>query len=220
MQKFALSTLFLCIFLFEASGQQKSTLINYYASFGDAILNQLDTYAPTTSREKENFSAAKSHLNEHFNRRAYERLESALSEKKSITFEPIATLQEYDIVYNDLGYPIPLVVKGAINKARKRGHVGEQYYAVSIYCSDVASIASASKLAKQSKPQIKVNINVFDADGAKINKVEAKMKGRKPIKAKEFSPKFDKMEEGSMDDLLAKVDELVDQAIDEAVQKL
>ncbi|MBX2814531.1 MAG: hypothetical protein KTR24_00970 [Saprospiraceae bacterium] len=203
-----------------SSAQQQKTLVNYYASLGDDVLNQLDTYAPTTSREKERFNAAKKHLHETFNHMVYDKLVSALQKGKSISFQPLSVLEQHGVTYNDMGFPIPLVAKAAIKKARKRGHEGDLYYSVSLYCTDAASLASVSKLAKQSKPEIKLTINVFDAHGDKVKKAQTKVKGRKPIKAKEFSPKFDKMEMGSMDDLMVKVSELVDQAIEEAVDKL
>ena len=196
------------------------TLVNYFASFGDDILNELDNYTPTTSREKENFTSAKKYMNEKFNQLVFQRLSLALKEEKSIELEPTSTLKQYDIVYNDLGYPIPLVVKGAIKKAKKRGYHADQYYSISAYCSDVANLASASKLVKQSKPQVRIVITVFDSNGSKQQKVEGKVKRAKPIKAKEFIHKFDKLEEESMDELLNKVLPLVDKAVDQAVGKL
>ena len=207
------------LFTLKSQAQEKRTVINYFASFGDDVLNELDTYVPTTIREKENFTRAKKHLNQKFTDRVFTKLTEELA-KKSMAIEPIEALKDFKIIYNDLGYPIPLVVKGAIKKAKKNGYQGNYYYSINAYCSDIAGLASASKLAKQSKPQVKITINVFDENGSKITKAEGKVKRSKPIKAKEFNGKFDKLECDSMDALLVMVNPLVDEAVAKAISNL
>jgi hypothetical protein len=196
-------------------------LISHSVSVTSEALNKLDTYSPTTNREKTLFSTNKKILDKMVNDFVYETVTASLKDDKSISLQGINGVVDSRIPYNGFGYPMPMSAKGGIKKAIKNGHSADAYLKINASIMTVMDVLASAKLSQSFKPEISISIAFLGSDGKEIAKAKGKVKAPKPIRAKDFpNKKFDKLDEDYMSLLMRQFEPLLAECIDNAVKKL
>lgn len=219
-----LTTFLLFIIVTNVSGQDLAGSTNTFVTFDllldKDLLDNLDPYSPTTSREKENFMEAKQYLEQKLLNNLHSMLSESLAEA-DIETAPMNSLEDYKILYNRYGYPNTLIAKSVVKKAKKNGYESDHFLVVKSSIGAASDILGTAKLARQVKDEVKITCNILDADGKKVHSAEGKFKASTPKKAKSFpSGKFDKMEVEYMDELLEILKPSMQSAIDKLLEKL
>lgn len=196
-------------------------LISQSVTVTSEALNKLDTYSPTTNREKTIFSTNKKILDKMVNDFVYETVAASLKDDKSISLQDIDGVVDSRIPYNGFGYPMPLSAKGGIKKAIKNGHSADAYLKIDASIMTVLDVLASAKLSHSFKPEISISISFLGTDGKAVAKSKGKVKAPKPIRAKDFpNKKFDKLDEDYMSLLMSQFEPLLAECIQNAVKKL
>lgn len=197
-----------------------NTFVTFDLILDKDLLDKLDPYSPTTSREKENFMEAKQYLEQKLLNNLHSMISDGLAEA-DIETAPMNTLEDYKITYNRYGYPNTLIAKSVVKKARKNGYESDHFIVVKSTIGSASDILGSAKLARQVKDEVKITCNILDAEGKKVNSAEGKFKASTPKKAKSFpSGKFDKMEVEYMDELLEILKPSMQNAVDKLLENL
>ena len=185
----------------ELAGK-KNTFVTFDLLMSNDVLDKIDPYTPTATREKENARDAKKYLEQVLLDKLHEMTTAKLQEQ-SIEMQPMASLEDHKIVYNGYGYPNTLIAKSVVKKSQKNGYQSDNFLVVKTNISVAMDIVGKEKMLRQVKPTVKIECNILDATGKKVGSTEGKFKFQDPIKAKSFpSSKFDKLESAYMDELI------------------
>lgn len=197
----------------ELAGK-KNTFITFDLLMSNDVLDKIDPYTPTTTREKENARDAKKYLEQVLLDKLHEMVRKRLMDQ-SIEMQPMDALEEYKVVYNNYGYPNTLIAKSVVKKAQKNGYESDHFLVVKSNISVAMDIVGKEKLLRQVKPTIKISCITLDDTGKRVGSAEAKFKFDQPIKATSFpSAKFDKLESSYMDELISMLEPGLLSAVD------
>ena len=159
------------------------------------LINKLDPYEPSTTREKEQFTQSKKYFQglvvNHFIQFIYEELEQS----KGITLASKNALRDY-IDYDKDGMPLFIIANSALTKVMKNGYETDYFFKFDIG-AEVNIIMKG--LAGQVKPNVTCGIKVWDDTKKVVKKVNEKLKVKSAIKLTSFpKSKFDKLDDGYM----------------------
>ena len=206
----------LCLFCISTQAQDlktsKNAMVSYYFSFSNQIIDQIDPYTPITSREKEQQSAFRKQINRQLTDLFLDSLTQKLEQSGKVALLPINTLEGV-MNYTDAGYPYALSPKKRVKKIGGKG-LAEYYLAFNIYVSPAMSLAPKLKAGGAAKPEVSVNMKVFDAEGNVIKKISKRIKAKKNIKKIDFANrKFNKLDMNYVDPLIEYLVPTLDQAL-------
>ena len=213
--------IFVCCFIFAASSNAQdfqktnNAVASYFCSVSNEIVNQIDTYTPLTSREKEQIGKFQKQLDYQIEQACLDTLMKKIGDK--VNLMPLDALESV-ITYTAGGYPSLMFPKKKIKKVGKE--IGaDHYFVFNISVSPV--IGLAPKLVTSTKPEVVVTIKIFDNQGNKVNTIKMNKKAKKGIKRIDFArKKFDKLDLEYVDPLVEKLMPTIEEAISMAVAKV
>ncbi|WP_341225522.1 hypothetical protein [uncultured Arcticibacterium sp.] len=198
----------------------KNTIIKVDYLYASLLLNNLDKYAPATSREKKSYDSIQKQLNIDWQNNLYDKALAALSEN-DIKTEPINALENYKVLYNN-GFPTILMAKSAIKKMVKNGYNSDNFILIKLSTeADTGLKGASTTTVNKFTPKAKVTIDVFTSDGKKVHSADHTASAPEKVTNKAyFGSRFDKLDDDMILRLKELYEPLISEAISEAVAKL